>query len=84
MDDSEVRTFAAGFTRLSAEGHQLAQGNTEDESLSVRLTEHLGVDPTSRSVTSLQLAAHERANIDLALAAWISGEGHEGTLVGFC
>src|ERR671915_233934 len=48
-----------------------------------RLTEHFGEDPSTYPVTGEGIASYDLPNLQLALDAYLEGNGREHTLIGF-
>ena len=79
--DDEIRRFATSFQRFTETMSQLARG---DRISPVRelIDHHLGQDTSMIPILSETFASWDHVNVQVALSAWLAGDGRSHKLVG--
>jgi hypothetical protein len=81
QDDLSARDFGAAFKGFL---EQAATGvEAEEPIFARRLRQHLGVDPSTLEIVSRGFEAVDRPNLQVALDAYLAGEGRGAETIGF-
>jgi ATPase family associated with various cellular activities (AAA) len=80
-DDITPQRFAEAFARVSE--WAIGEAYRGRSPFKERLTEHFGEDPATYPLTSESIAVYDLPNLQLALDAYLQGDGRRHSLVGF-
>jgi ATPase family associated with various cellular activities (AAA)/AAA+ lid domain len=80
-DEITPQDFAKAFQRMTE--WAIGQQYQERSPFKARLTEHFGEDPATYPLTSEAIAVYDLPNLQLALEAYLEGDGRQHSLVGF-
>jgi ATPase family associated with various cellular activities (AAA)/AAA+ lid domain len=80
-DEITPQQFAEAFQRLTE--WAIGESRLGRSPFKERLTDHFGHDPATYPLTSEAIAVYDLPNLQLALDAYLEGEGRQHSLVGF-
>jgi hypothetical protein len=80
-DEITPQQFAEAFWRVSE--WAIGEAHRGRSPFKERLTEHFGEDPATYPLTSESIAVYDLPNLQLALDAYLQGDGRQHRLVGF-